>query len=207
MTGESDMEHRNTQQKMIAASSWLDAKWYALFVRSNQEKRVAQHLKIRAVEHFLPVYESVRQWQDRKIKLLSPLFPGYVFIKLPFVERLKVLVVPNVVNIVGTSNMPSVIPDEEIEYIRRGMEGGNVQPHPYIKVGSRVRIKAGAMAGMQGILVRVQNCIRVLVALDSISRAFTVAVDNDWLEPVAAQAGVVPVHGKYGSSIQAERLQ
>jgi hypothetical protein len=73
--------------------------------------------------------------------------------------------------------------------------------------GSRVRIKARTMAGMQGILVRVRNCIRVLVALDSISRAFTMAIDNDWLEPVAPKSSVVAVHGKYGPSIQAERLQ
>jgi transcription antitermination factor NusG len=165
-------------------TGWLEPKWYVLFVRSNQEKRVAQHLTDRAVEHFLPAFDSIRQWQDRKVKLLSPLFPGYVFVRLRLVERLKVLVVPNVVNLVGTRNAPSVVSDEEIEWVRRATEYGKAEPHPYrnLKVGSWVVIKAGAMAGMEGTLMRMQNGTRVLIGLNSIARAFTVEVDSQWVE-------------------------
>ena len=171
-------------------AGWFQPKWYVLFVRSNQEKRVSQHLQSRAIEHFLPVFESVRQWKDRKVKLQCPLFPGYVFVKLPLTERLKALVVPNVLSLVGSTNVPSVMSDEEIQWIRRGLEHGRAEPHPYLRVGTRVVVKAGAMAGLEGILLRTQNNTRVLVGLDSISRAFAVEVDCNWLEPAAAKTNL-----------------
>jgi transcription antitermination factor NusG len=179
------MEPMNIDSDRLGAgmqAEWLAPKWCVLFVRSNQEKRVAQHLSSRAIEHFLPAYESVRQWRDRKVKLLSPLFPGYVFVRLPLVDRPKALLVPNVVNLVGTRNVPAVISDEEIEWIRRGMAHGKAEPHPYLKAGDAVMIKAGPMAGMEGILIRMQNSIRVLIQLNSISRAFAVEVDSNWVE-------------------------
>lgn len=160
-------------------------KWYVLFVRSNQEKRVAQHLTDRSIQHFLPALDSVRQWRDRKVILSRPLFAGYVFVRLPLVERLKVLVVPSVVNLVGTASAPSVVSDEEIQWIRCAVEHGKAEPHTYqtLKIGLWVVIKAGAMAGMEGILIRMQNNTRVLIALNSISRAFTVEVDSCCVEP------------------------
>ncbi|HEY6253199.1 MAG TPA: UpxY family transcription antiterminator, partial [Candidatus Angelobacter sp.] len=154
-----DMERMSVGDHVseAAQAGWLEPKWYVLFVRSNQEKRVAQHLEYRAIEHFLPVFESVRQWRDRKVKLQSPLFPGYVFVRLAMTERLKALVVPNVVDLVGTRNVPTAIADQEIDWIRRGVGHGKAQPHPYLRAGIRVVIKAGAMAGMEGILLRTQN--------------------------------------------------
>jgi transcription antitermination factor NusG len=166
-------------------ANWLGPKWYVLFVRSNQEKRVAQHLESRGVEHFLPLWETVRQWQDRKVKLANPLFPGYIFVRLSLVDRLKALLVPNVVNLVGTKNAPALISEEEIEWIKRGVTHGKAEPHPYmgtLKAGTPVTIKTGPMKGMKGVLARIQNSMRVLVLIDSISRAFAVEVDADWIE-------------------------
>jgi transcription antitermination factor NusG len=165
-------------------AEWLESKWYALFVRSNQEKRVAQHLTHRQIEHFLPVFDSIHQWRDRKVRLSQPLFTGYVFVHIPLAERLKVLVIPNVVNLVGTRNTPSIISEEEITGIRHAMESGKVEPHPYraLGEGSWVVINAGAMIGMEGVLVRLQNSTRVLISLNSISQAFTVEVDTHSVE-------------------------
>lgn len=171
--------------KEACQEGWFDPKWYVLFVRSNQEKRVSQHLMGRGIEHFLPVFDSVRQWRDRKVRLQYPLFPGYVFIRLPLTERLKALVVPHVLNLVGTRSVPSVISDEEIEWMKRGVAYGKPEPHPYLKVGSWVVIKEGAMAGLEGILLREKNSTRVLIGLDCIARAFAVEVESKWIEPAA----------------------
>lgn len=171
----------------IREADWLEPKWYALFVRSNQEKTVVLHLSSRQIEHFLPAYESVRQRKDRKVKLLSPLFPGYVFVRLSLADRLKALLVPNVINLVGTSKAPSVISHQEIDSIRRGIAHGKVEPCPYLKAGDAVVIKQGVMAGLEGILIRVANSTRVLIRLDSICRAFGVEVDSTWVEPVKAK--------------------
>lgn len=166
-----------------------DPKWFVLFVRSNQEKRIAQRLAECEVEHFLPCYRSLRQWKDRRVFLDMPLFPGYVFVRLPFLERAKVLTLPYVVSLVGSRNSPSVVSEDEINWIKAGIEHGNAVPHPGPAVGQRVRIVAGPLSGMQGLLVRRQNGTRVVICLDSISRSFLVEVDLAALEllPMVAQ--------------------
>lgn len=163
--------------------NWREPAWYALFVRSNQEKRVAQHLSGRDVECFLPCYASVSQWKDRRVKLEIPLFPGYLFVHLPLLERLKVLTVPNVVSLVGVKKSPHPIPDLEIEWIKRGVGLGKAEPHAYLKAGERVMIIEGAFAGVKGILLRAQNHSRVVVSVEAISRAFTVDIGLDCVGP------------------------
>jgi transcription termination/antitermination protein NusG len=164
-----------------------ESKWYVLFVRSNQEKRVALSLNERGIELFLPCYPSVRQWKDRRVNLERPLFPGYVFVRLPFLERMKVIMVPNVVALVGTRNSPSVISEHEIAWIKQGLEHGKATPHEYLEVGERVEITDGAMAGTKGILLRRHNGTRVVISLDSIARAFVVVVDAASVRPVCTQ--------------------
>ena len=166
-------------------SHLLDPQWFVLFVRSNQEKTTARRLAEREIEHFLPCCRSVRQWKDRRVTLDMPLFPGYVFVRLLFTERNRVLTVPNVVSLVGSQKYPSVVSTEEIDWIKRGIEHGNAMPHPHFTVGQRVKIIAGALSGMQGVLVRKQNSGRVVVCLDSISRAFVVEVDLDSVTPLS----------------------
>ena len=149
-------------------------KWYVLFVRSNQEKRVAERLYARGIEHFLPCYESMRQWKDRRVGLQLPLFPGYVFVRIQFAERNKALSTPQVVSLVGNKTSPSAISDEEIAGIRLAIEYGKAKPHPYLNVGERVVITQGALTGLEGLLIKIRNNTRVAVALHSIARAFVV---------------------------------
>jgi transcription antitermination factor NusG len=160
-----------------------EPKWYALFVRARQEKRIAGHLDGRNVQHFLPCYPSVRQWKDRRVVLTVPLFPGYVFVHLPLTERLKVLTIPNVVSLVGSKQCAAVISDEEIAWIMSGTNLGTAQPHPFLTVGQRVRITHGLMMGLEGILVRQQNSTRVVVSVNSIASSFVINVDANSVQP------------------------
>lgn len=162
----------------------LHPQWFVLFVRTNQEKTTVHRLASQEIEHFLPCSRSARQWKDRRVTLEMPLFPGYVFVRLLFSERARVLTLPNIVSLVGPKDSPSVITEEEIGWIRQGIEHGNALPHPHLAVGQHVRIIAGVLSGMQGILVRKQNSTRVVVSLDSIARGFVVEVDLDSLEPL-----------------------
>jgi len=155
-----------------------------LFVRANQEKMTAQRLASYEVQHYLPCYRSVRQWKDRRVTLEMPLFPGYVFVRLPFLERARVLSLPNVVGLVGGRNAPAIITAEEIDSIRRGVQFGNASPHPSLVAGQHVMITSGVLRGMEGILLRSQNNTRVVVAIDAIARSFAVEVDIFCLEPL-----------------------
>jgi transcription antitermination factor NusG len=167
---------------------WKEPQWYAAFVRSNQEWMIAQRLEYFEVEHFLPSCRVVHQWKDRIVKLDRPLFPGYVFVHIPFMQRARVLTLPNVVSLVGTKNAPSVIAEEEIAWIKAGVDRANAEPHPYLKVGERVVITQGALAGAEGMLLRIGKRSRVVIAVESINRAFSVEVDE---EAISAPRNVI----------------
>jgi transcription antitermination factor NusG len=159
--------------------------WFVLHVRVNQEKRTAQRLANSEFEYFLPCFRSVRQWKDRRVTLEMPLFPGYVFVHMDLVDRMKVLTLPNVVGLIGNKNSPAIVSPEEIDRIKRGVEFGNAAPHSSLIVGQRVLITEGALQGMSGCLLRSGNNTRVVVSIDSIARSFVVDVDISWLKPIA----------------------
>jgi len=156
--------------------------WFVLSVRANQEKKTVLRLANQQIEHFLPCYRSVRQWKDRRVTLEMPLFPGYVFVHLPYSERVRVLSLPNVVGLIGSKNAPSIVSADEIDCIRRGVEFGKAEPHSALVEGQHVIITDGVLHGMQGILLRNQNNTRVVVAIDSIARSFAVEVDISCLK-------------------------
>ena len=162
--------------------------WYAAYTCANHEKQVATQLDVRAVEHFLPLYSSVRRWKDRRVTLNLPLFPGYVFIRLALQERLRALEVPGVVRLVGFNGQAAALPDDEMEILRTGLRQSlRAEPHPFLTVGRRVRITGGPFAGLEGVLQRKKSSMRVVVSLELIQRA--VAVDVDVADVQAVMGG------------------
>lgn len=153
--------------------------WYAVYTCANHEKRVADQFAGRSVEHFLPQYESVRQWKDRKVRLQLPLFPGYLFVHLAVQERLRVLQVPGVVRLVGLHGSPTPVPQEDIERIRAFVgQGLLAEPHPYLAVGRRARVLRGPLAGMEGIVARRKNRTRLVVSFDLIQRSIAIEMEE-----------------------------
>ena len=153
--------------------------WYALYTRANHEKHVARELDTRKVDHFLPLYTSVRRWQDRRISLNFPLFSGYVFVCLALRDRLRVLQIPSVVRLVSFNGQPAALPDKEMEILRRGLSQQLVsQPHPFLRAGRQVRVRSGPLAGIQGILLRRRGKARVVVAVELIMRSIAMEIDE-----------------------------
>jgi transcription antitermination factor NusG len=159
-------------------SESLAPRWYVAHTNANHEKRVTQQFVQRSVEHFLPLYESVRRWKDRRMTLQLPLFPGYVFVRLALFDRLKILQVPGVARLVGFSGQPAVLADSEIEALRTTARTHlHAEPHPYLTLGRRVRIKRGPLEGIEGILIRKKNALRVVLSIDLIMRSASVEVE------------------------------
>jgi transcription antitermination factor NusG len=157
---------------------WAEQHWFAAYTCAQHEKRVAAELAMREVEHFLPLYSSVRRWKDRRVTLDLPLFPGYVFVRLALRDRLRVVQIPSVVRLVGFNGLPAALPDEEMKLLRSGLcQSLRAEPHPFLTVGRRVRIIGGPLAGIEGVLKRKRNSLRVVVSLSLIQRAVAVDVD------------------------------
>lgn len=152
--------------------------WYAVYTCSRHEKRVAEHLAGRAVEVFLPQYETVSRWKDRRVCLSLPLFPGYLFVHIPLRQRVRVLEVPGVVCLVGANGQPAALPDCELEKLRDGLSSSlRAEPHPFLAAGRRVRIVRGPLEGLTGILLRRKGQYRVVLSLELIQRSICVDVD------------------------------
>jgi len=166
-------------------SEYLESHWYAACTSPRHEKKVAQQMEGNRIQHFLPLYRSVRRWKDRRKQLDLPLFPGYIFARFALRDRLQVLQLPGVVQLVGFSGKPAPLADVEIESLRSGLSGNlRVETHPYLKVGKRVRVRSGPMAGMEGIMVRRKEKFRVVLSIHLIQRSVAVEVDESEVEPV-----------------------
>lgn len=179
----------NSREDIVLPSDYLELKWYAAYTCANHEKRVRDHLDQRSVESFLPVYETVRRWKDRRMRLQLPLFQGYVFVHLALRDRLRVLQTPSVVRLVGFGDRPAALPDLEIEALRTGLKREmRMEPFPFLKVGHRVRVRSGPLQGLEGMLVRKKNASQFVISLNLIMRSVAVEIDLVDLEPICKPA-------------------
>lgn len=171
---------------LVLPPDYLETRWYAAYTCAKHEKKVCEQLAQRSVEAFLPVYEAVRRWKDRQVQLEMPLFPGYVFVHLALRDRLRVQQVPGVAWLVGFNGHPSALPEEEIEALKKGLSSGvRVEPHPFVTVGQRVKIKRGPLEGRQGILLRRKGSLRVVLSIELIMRSVILDVEASDVEPTA----------------------
>ena len=152
--------------------------WYALYTRHQHEKAVVEILTGKGFETLLPLYQTARRWKDR-IKVLSlPLFPCYVFLKGGLDRRLDIITTPGIHALVSSAGQPAAIPPNEIDAIRRAVESGaRVEPHPLLRCGEWVRVNAGPLAGVEGILVRKKNLYRLVLSVEILGKAAAVEVD------------------------------
>jgi len=154
-------------------------RWYAVQTCARHEKRVRERLEKRTLEAFLPLYETVRHWKDRKANVQMPLFPGYLFVRVNLADRLHVLRVAGVVKLVEFGGRAAELPSEEIEALRSGLLAGvQMEPHPFFKAGQRVRVFGGPLQGLIGVVVKRKNRERFVVSVESIMRSFAVEVDG-----------------------------
>jgi transcription antitermination factor NusG len=153
------------------------APWWALHVICNHEKRVADHLAIRSVEHYLPRYTERSRWTDRTVTLERPLFPGYVFVRFVPEKRHSVITVPGVLNLLDHGGSIPVS-DTELDRIRRALtDGCTLRSHRYVNVGTRVRVRAGVFEGTEGIVTQLRQNASVILSLSAIGQCFSLQLD------------------------------
>jgi transcription antitermination factor NusG len=167
---------------------WLDAgdsNWYAVQTFPRHEKAVAEHLRTEGIECLLPLIVRTHKWSDRQQSVSLPLFPGYAFVRLNESrrDRVRVLRRPGVVRFVGTSQGPIPLEAHEISHLRRLMENKvNCEPHPYLQAGQKVRVRNGALRGIEGILVRGSGNDNLVLSVSLIQRSLSIQIEGYELE-------------------------
>ena len=172
----------------VFGSRGAQLRWYAIYTKSRHEKRIKEHLNQRSIESFLPLYEAVHRWKDRRVTVSLPVFPGYLFVRIALSEhRLPVIAVPGVVSLVGTLSRPTPIADQEIEALQIcSVRGYKMVPHPYLAPGGRVRVRKGPLADLEGVFLRHRGKTRLILSVKLIARSVAVEVDAADVTPVSA---------------------
>lgn len=171
----------------------VENSWNVLHVTANHEKRVAQHLTSRAVEHYLPLFKERSRWTDRTVQLERPLFPGYVFTRFSPEQKLQVISIPGVVHLLGGTGRHTVSADE-LERIRLGLANGYLlRPHPWLEVGTNVRVRGGVFDGVKGIVTELRRECKVIIALSAVQQCFSLEIGVDQLEVAGAKPQAVAV--------------
>lgn len=163
----------------------VPAEWYAVQTRPRHEKRVAEEARARDFEEFLPIHRCRNRWKNGVTADVElPLFPCYLFVKVPLRERLRLLQLPGVIGLAVNSTHPTALAQADMEALRALSVICHAEPHPFLKAGDRVRIVAGPLTDMEGILVRRKQELRVVLSLDFILRSVAVEVSEFDIEPV-----------------------
>jgi transcription antitermination factor NusG len=162
--------------------------WYAIYTRPSHEKRVVEHLASREIECYLPSYRTSRRWKNRcKVELELPLFPSYLFARFQWCQHVRVLEVPSILSIVGNGREPVPLQHGEMVSLRAGLDLHLAEPSPNVSIGERARIKLGPLKGFEGIVVRKNNRLRVVLTVQLIMKSVAVEVEECDLELLGNQ--------------------
>jgi transcription antitermination factor NusG len=169
--------------------------WFAAYTMSRHEKRIASHCERIGIEQFLPLYTSQRSWKNRTtVDLQMPLFPNYIFVRLLPQDHGPLMRLPGLLSTVGNAAGPVVIPDGDMELLRRIIACKAIEPHPFLAKGDKVRVATGPLAGLIGVVLKKGNGLRFIVTLDLIGKSVSLDIDGSALELIASHPGLSAKH-------------
>jgi transcription termination/antitermination protein NusG len=152
--------------------------WFALRVRVGSEASIVQLLNGRGLRAYAPTQKESRRYSDRMKKIDKPIFAGYVFCSFDINRKLPVISCPGVDYIVGFGGAATVIPEEQIEAIRRMVAEGATSCER-LSTGDRVRVTHGPLAGIEATLVNESRGARLVVSIELLNRGVSLVVEKD----------------------------
>jgi transcription antitermination factor NusG len=182
-----DNIHASSPERQWIPTSVASPQWYAIHTRSQHEKSVAAHLESQGITTFLPLVTKIHRWSDRQKLVRLPLFSCYTFVHMSFAPELwvKVMGVSGVLSFVGIRGQGVPIPEKQMEGIRAILARN--APYtlcPFLNVGQHVRIRGGALDGIEGILVARNGDRTVVISVEPIQRSLAVRIGDYHVEPL-----------------------
>jgi transcription antitermination factor NusG len=177
----------NASYEVLPPCSVSAGKWYALQTFPRHEKIVRTQLQADGLEVFIPTFRKESKWSDRSKTIELPIFPGYAFLRSGDIrsERAYIFRSRSVVRILSGSHGPAEIPEPEMLNVQRiARAGASISPVPYLNVGQRVRIRNGALQGLEGVLLRVGREDCLVISVDLIQRSISIRIQGYEIEAV-----------------------
>jgi transcription antitermination factor NusG len=162
-----------------------DSSWFAAQTKPRHEKKVSVGLQEKGIHSFLPLHREKRKWSDRQQWIEVPLFSHYVFVRIPLTDetRVRVLQTSGVVQLAGAAGRGTPIPNGQIENLQAIVQHQvAMTPHAFINVGERVRIRGGALNGLEGVLAAIKDDKSLIVSVDLIQKSVAIRIDGFEIE-------------------------
>jgi transcription antitermination factor NusG len=157
--------------------------WFALAVKPRFDKTVARALDTKGFETFLPLYKKRHDYGARSKEFELPLFPGYVFCRFNALIRLPIVTTPGVTHILGAGNGLVPVSETEIASLQTAIKAQlPLQPFPFLEVGQRVRIEAGVLAGVVGVIVSVKRSMSLVLSVTLLQRSVLLEINGDQVD-------------------------
>lgn len=185
--GALQLQQRTSNGFESLAKMIVSSEWYAIQTFPRHEKSVTKQFERSGIETLLPLCKQVHRWSDRRKVVHLPLFPCYLFARLsdPNRERVRLLRTTGVVGFVGNGREALSIPQAQIQHVRTLVtSSADYDPFPYLRAGQRVRIRDGALQGLEGILMRAPEGHSVVLSVDLIQRSVAVRIEGYNLETI-----------------------
>jgi transcription antitermination factor NusG len=161
--------------------------WFALYTKPRHEKWVVTQCESRGIKAFLPLYSAKRKWKTRTAVVELPLFPAYVFVHMTLQQRIDVITIPSVIDLVSFRGIPAALPESQIEALQNAVSGNRAEPVRYLATGQRVRISSGSLSGLEGIFVRQEHDDRIVVSIEWMARSVAIRLDPADIESLSWQ--------------------
>ena len=155
--------------------------WKVLFVKPRTEKKVVEYCKLYGIDFYLPMREHTRDVKRRKNVVTMPLFPGYVFVRLPLSQKLQLQQTNLLVRILKPTNPRKMLRD--LVMVRRALRANPAltTAKPLTK-GRLVRITSGPFAGIEGRVARQTSKMKIVLNIDMIGQATALEIESDFVE-------------------------
>jgi transcription antitermination factor NusG len=153
--------------------------WFALSVNVRHEKVVSELLRNKGFETFLPLCKRRHQYARRFREFELPLFPGYLFCHTFLTWRLPIMTTPGVIKLVGAGRIPIPVDTNEITSLKKAVEAGvAMSPHHFWQSGQIGRISTGPLTGVEGIVVKLKQSMRLILRVSLLQRAVMLEIDS-----------------------------
>lgn len=163
-------------------------RWYLVYTKPRQEHVAKANLGRQGYETYLPLMRELRRRQGRRVPVVGPMFPRYLFIHLDTLTDNwgPIRSTLGVVSLVRFGHRPACAPDDLIAFLhaREDTEGIQILPPDTYRTGSRVRVLTGGFAGYEGIFLARTSRDRVVILLDLLGKFTRATINVRDLEPV-----------------------
>ena len=131
--------------------------WHVIYTKARAEKKVEERLNNFGIEAYCPVKQEVKQWSDRKKKILVPVLPSMVLVNIDEKDRNKVFNIPGVVRYMFWLNKHAIVKNGEVDSLKNLLNQNKIisQETTALKVGEKIDVPG--FENQSGIIKKVSN--------------------------------------------------